>query len=154
MGHRALRHRVRRRTRTHRPAAARRDTTWYGLPTGLTWTTIRLDLVAAWDQFSVVKAPVPAEAGFLAGALIAVWIAAWIADTFAFRFDAVIEAIVPTAGIFLFVSVLSRPDYRLFSCAVYFAAALAFIAAPPRVARRASSGMAHRLARSRARPRC
>ena len=105
-----------------------RDTTWYGLPTGLTWTTIRLDLVDAWDQFSVVKAPVPAEAGFLAAALIAVWIAAWIADTFAFRFDAVIEAIVPTAGIFLFVSVLSRPDYRLFSCAVYFAAALAFIA--------------------------
>ena len=110
------------------PLLIARDTTWYGLPTGLTWTTIRLDLLDAWDQFAVVKAPVPAEAGFLAGALIAVWIAAWIADTFAFRFDAVIEAIVPTAGVFLFISVLSRPDYRLFSCAVYFAAALAFIA--------------------------
>ena len=29
-----------------------RDTTWYGLPTHLSWTTIRLDLVDAWDQFS------------------------------------------------------------------------------------------------------
>ena len=34
---------------------------------------------------------------------------------FAFRFDALIEAIVPTAGVFLFVSVLARPDYRLVS---------------------------------------
>ena len=47
---------------------------------------------------------------------IAVWVAAWLADTFAFRFDALIEAIVPTAGVFLFVSVLARPDYRLVSC--------------------------------------
>ena len=49
------------------PLLLARDTTWYGLPTGLTWTTIRLDLLDAWDQFAVVKAPVPAEAGFLAG---------------------------------------------------------------------------------------
>ncbi len=105
-----------------------RDTTWYGLPTHLSWTTIRLDLVDAWNHFSVVKAPVPAEAGFLAAALIAVWIAAWVADTFAFRFDAVIEAIVPTAGIFLFVSVLARTDYRLVSCALYLAAVFGFIA--------------------------
>ena len=105
-----------------------RDTTWYGLPTHLSWTTIRLDLVDAWDQFSVVKAPVPAEAGFLAAALVAVWIAAWLADTFAFRFDALIESIVPTAGIFLFVSVLARPDYRLVSCAIYLGAVFAFVA--------------------------
>ncbi len=105
-----------------------RDTTWYGLPTHLSWSTIRLDLVDAWNQFSVVKAPVPAEAGFLAAALIAVWIAAWVADTFAFRFDALIEAIVPTAGIFLFVSVLARPDYRLVSCALYLGAVFAFVA--------------------------
>ena len=105
-----------------------RDTTWYGLPTHLSWTTVRLDLVDAWDQFSVVKAPVPAEAGFLAAALVAVWIAAWLADTFAFRFDALIESIVPTAGIFLFVSVLARPDYRLVSCAIYLGAVFAFVA--------------------------
>ena len=105
-----------------------RDTTWYGLPTHLSWTTIRLDLVDAWNQFSVVKAPVPAEAGFLAAALIAVWVAAWLADTFAFRFDALIESIVPTAGIFLFVSVLARPDYRLVSCALYLGAVFAFVA--------------------------
>ncbi|HTN79132.1 MAG TPA: DUF3488 and transglutaminase-like domain-containing protein, partial [Acidimicrobiales bacterium] len=105
-----------------------RDTTWYGLPTHLSWTTIRLELVDAWNQFSVVKAPVPGEAGFLAAALIAVWIAAWLADTFAFRFDALIEAIVPTAGVFLFVSVLARPDYRLVSCALYLCAVFAFAA--------------------------
>ena len=105
-----------------------RDTTWYGLPTHLSWTTIRLELVDAWNQFSVVKAPVPAEAGFLAAALIAVWVAAWLADTFAFRFDALIESIVPTAGVFLFVSVLARPDYRLVSCALYLLAVFAFVA--------------------------
>jgi transglutaminase-like putative cysteine protease len=105
-----------------------RDTTWYGLPTHLSWTTIRLELVDAWNQFSTAKAPVPAEAGFLAAALIAVWVAAWLADTFAFRFDALIEAIVPTAGVFLFVSVLARPDYRLVSCALYLLAVFAFVA--------------------------
>ncbi len=105
-----------------------RDTTWYGLPTHLSWTTIRLELVDAWNQFSTVKAPVPGEAGFLAAALIAVWVAAWLADTFAFRFDALIEAIVPTAGVFLFVSVLARPDYRLVSCALYLLAVFAFVA--------------------------
>ena len=105
-----------------------RDTTWYGLPTHLSWTTIRLELVDAWNQFSTAKAPVPGEAGFLAAALIAVWVAAWLADTFAFRFDALIEAIVPTAGVFLFVSVLARPDYRLVSCALYLLAVFAFVA--------------------------
>ena len=70
----------------------------------------------------------PGEAGFLAAALIAVWVAAWLADTFAFRFDALIEAIVPTAGVFLFVSVLARPDYRLVSCALYLLAVFAFVA--------------------------
>jgi transglutaminase-like putative cysteine protease len=105
-----------------------RDTTWYGLPTHLSWTTIRLELVDAWNQFSVVKAPVPAEAGFLAAALLAVWVAAWLSDTFAFRFDALIEAIVPSAGVFLFVSVLARPDYRLVSCALYLLAVFAFVA--------------------------
>ncbi len=121
-----------------------RDTTWYGLPTHLSWSTIRLDLVDAWNQFSAAKAPVPAEAGFLAAALIAVWIAAWVADTFAFRFDALIEAIVPTAGIFLFVSVLARPDYRLVSCALYLGAAFAFVAMHRGVARRALTRVAFR----------
>lgn len=104
-----------------------RDTTWYGLPQRPTWDIAGDQLRAAWDQFSVVHAPVRAETGFLLAAFIGVWAAATIADAFAFRFEAAVEALLPAGVLFVVVAALARGSWRVGATIFYLGAAFAFI---------------------------
>lgn len=120
------------------------DTLLYGLPTGTTVDELRAQLTEAWDQFGVVKAPVEVTGGFVIASMIAIWVFAHLADIAAFRVRSAVEAIAPTAVLFVFVGMLGLAENRIVSVSAYVAAALWFALthrlasrpAPTRAARR------------------
>jgi len=77
-----------------------------------TSSTIRFavdDIRNSWSQFSSTIAPVPATGGFLLVAALSVAVAAYSSDTFALRAYGRVEAVIPSAVVFIFVSVLGEP---------------------------------------------
>ena len=103
------------------------QTLTFGLPLGRTWDVVNLDLRAAWEQFSEVKAPTPVIPGFVLACAAAGWVAAFAADTFAFRARARFEALAPSFVLFLFGAILGAERYRLAASVLYLAAVLAFL---------------------------
>lgn len=103
------------------------DTTFAGLPTRATFAAGRTDLVDAWDLFQEVVAPAPVEPGFLVASCFAVWLAAFLADWAAFRLWSSFEALVPSATLFVFASLMDSTELRLFATVIYLGAALAFL---------------------------
>ena len=103
------------------------DTALWGLPTSTTWDVFSDDVSVAWDAFGVVKAPVEVLPGFVTVAAIAMWIFAFLADVAAFRVDTSFEALVPSATIFIFTSMLGAPRFRVLATAAYLATALLFV---------------------------
>jgi transglutaminase-like putative cysteine protease len=114
-------------------------TTTHLLPTSVTLDHVGDDLSRAWDVFVDISAPVPVEPGFVVAAMAAIWVAAVVADGLAFRLDTTVEALAPTTGLFLFASILSGPEHRVASTALFLLAALGFTLAA-RVARADGSG--------------
>jgi transglutaminase-like putative cysteine protease len=114
-------------------------TTSHLLPTSGTLEHLGDDLSEAWDIFVDVSAPVPVAAGFVVTAMAAAWLVAVASDALAFRLNATVEALAPAAGLFLFASILSGPEHRVSSTALFLVAALGFVLAA-RVARADGSG--------------
>ena len=113
-----------------------RDSLFVLLPSFETWRLAGTDLAAAWDDFSVVKAPTPATDGFLIAGGMAIWLLALGADIAAFRLRTAVEALAPAIIIFVFTSVLGIDSHRLVSAAGVVACSILFtlmlrIAYPP-----------------------
>ena len=102
------------------------STTRFGLPTWATRDAAADDLRAAWDIFSVERAPVEPHVGFLLAAGAAMWVCAFLADWAAFRLVSPIEAAAPTAVVFVFSSVFAADQHQVASTGVFVAALLAF----------------------------
>ncbi len=82
------------------------------LPTGDTFRLASTELVASWQEFSSSVAPVPARGGYLLVAALAVAVMAFTSDTFAMRAFGRVEAVIPAAVVFVFVSVLGETGQR------------------------------------------
>ena len=95
-----------------------------GLPTPFTFATISHSLDAAVETLRNGTAPVAPEAGLVFAAAIALWIVAWSTDRLTFTYGAPVEALVPTATVFVVVTSLGGPDHR-WSCTALYGAALA-----------------------------
>jgi transglutaminase-like putative cysteine protease len=103
------------------------STTMAGLPTGSTWSAMRLDLGDAWVLYQDVRAPAPAARGFVLASCLALWLIAYVADWAAFRLWVPFEATLPASTLFLFTSLLGAPRGRGWAVALYAAALLSFL---------------------------
>jgi transglutaminase-like putative cysteine protease len=105
-----------------------RDTSFFGLPTHATWEAAQLQLRAAWEVFPTAIAPVPATGGFITATILLVWLLAHAADDFAHRAEAPIEAVVPSAVLFLVGTALGGDRHRVAAAALWLAAAALTVA--------------------------
>ena len=97
-------------------------------PTGDTWKLLQNDLALARDQFATAVPPVAAIGGFMAGACLITALAGMLADAFAFRAYGRMEAVVPSAVVFVFTSALGANRNRVSLSALWMATALAVVA--------------------------
>lgn len=100
----------------------------YGLPSSFTWDQFTADVVKATEAFGKAVPLVPGTGGYLAAAAAALWLAAFTSDTFAFRLRTTVEAIIPSAVLFVFVAAVASPRNRTATTAAVFLAAVCFIA--------------------------
>ncbi len=105
-----------------------RDTSFLGLPTHATWEAAQLSLRAAWEIFPTAIAPVQPTSGFITATVLLVWLLAHAADDFAHRAEAPIEAVVPSAVLFLVGTALGGDRHRLAAAALWLAAAALTVA--------------------------
>jgi transglutaminase-like putative cysteine protease len=105
-----------------------RSTTFVGLPTTATWEAAQLQLRAAWDVFPTAIAPVEPAGGFVTAMILLVWLLAYAADDFAHRAEAPIEAVVPSAVLFMVGTALGGDRHRLAAVALWLAAAVLTVA--------------------------
>ncbi len=105
-----------------------RDTLNGLLPSGRTFELMRVDLRIVLDQFPSAVAPVPSEGSFATSAAAIVALCVLLSDTFAFRAMGRIEAVVPSAVLFVFTSALGADRYRVLVATLWIAAALLTVA--------------------------
>jgi transglutaminase-like putative cysteine protease len=103
-----------------------RKTMWFVLPTRTSWHAFSSDVADAWHRFAESVPPVEPAKGYLVAAVIAIWIAGALADGFAFHVRAGVEALLPSALVFVFVSGLAAERFRLPSALLWLATALVF----------------------------
>jgi len=105
-----------------------RDTLTLGIPTGRTIDLMRINVRLVIDQFPSAVAPVPSVGSFAVATAAAVAACALLADTFAFRAFGRVEAVVPSAVVFVFAAALGTDRHRVAVAALWVAAALLAIA--------------------------
>lgn len=123
------------------------STTVAGLPTGDTWSAMRVDLGDAWVLYQDVRAPAPVARGFVLASCLALWVVAYVADWAAFRLWVPFEATLPASTLFLFTALMGAPRGRGWAVALYAGALLSFLLVH-RMARQ--DGTAHWVADRRA----
>lgn len=90
-----------------------------GIPTPSTFETIGTSLQGALDVLRNGTAPVTPTAGLLFPVAVGLWFAAWSSDRLTFVYRAPVEAMVPSATLFVIVTALAGPDHRWSSTAAY-----------------------------------
>jgi transglutaminase-like putative cysteine protease len=103
------------------------ETLSFGLPGTATRTAAAEDLRVAWEVFGEDGPPVDVLRGFLLVAGVTLWFAAFLADWAAFRLRSVVEAILPSAAVFLFCTVFTKDRHREMAAALYLTAVLAVL---------------------------
>ncbi len=103
------------------------STTVAGLPTGDTWSAMRVDLREAWSLYQDVVAPAPVETGFVLASCFALWVVAYVADWAAFRLWVPFEATLPAGTLFLFTALLGTDRGRGWAVAMYATTLLGFL---------------------------
>jgi len=83
------------------------------LPSASSFRLAADDISLSWREFTSTVAPVPPTGGFLLLGALAIVIVAYASDTFALRAFGRVEAVIPSAVLFTFVSVLGEPGYRI-----------------------------------------
>lgn len=105
------------------------ETTTFGLPTGTTLDVLRTAVDDSATAFSEVKAPAPEPVltGFFVLTAVAIWVGAVLADWAAFRVDAPVEAVLPSATLFVLGAVFGAEIDRMLLAGLWIAAVLAFV---------------------------
>ena len=103
------------------------STTRLGIPGAATFDAFTADLCAAVDLFRDVEAR-PRHCRLRRRHRDrARWITAFLADWAAFRLWAPFEAVLPSAGLFVFASLFGADQYRAGAAALFLAAVLVFL---------------------------
>ncbi len=89
------------------------DTFSWAMPSGDTWSLLRIELSSVRDQFRVAVAPVNYGGGWDVLAAIGLATAVLLADVFAFRAFARAETLVPGGVLFVFVGALGDDRLRV-----------------------------------------
>lgn len=82
------------------------------IPGGGTWRAAIDDISRSWGEFSSSAPPVDPAGGFLLVAALALLVVSYSADTFGMRAFGRVEAVIPSAIVFTFVSVLGESGNR------------------------------------------
>lgn len=106
-----------------------RDTFNGPIPGSRTIELMRIDLSLVLEQFPTTVAPVPSQGNYAITATAAIALCAILSDTFAFRALGRLEAVVPTAVLFVFTAALGTDRHREAVAALWIATALVLIAA-------------------------
>ncbi len=101
--------------------------TTYGIPTPATLHHLGTAMSDAFSAFGDVKAPTDALEGFLVATAIAMWLGSALADWAAFRVDATVEALLPSATLFVLGAVLGADIDRVLLTGLWIAAVFAFV---------------------------
>lgn len=91
----------------------------FGIPTPFTFEVIGHNLDASVETLRTASAPVPPDAGLMFAAAVTVWVVAWSSDRLSFNYSAPIEALVPSATVFVVVTALAGSDHRWVAAALY-----------------------------------
>ena len=105
-----------------------RDTLSGPLPSSRTLELLRIDISLVLNQFPTTVAPVPSQGNYAIAATAAIAMCAILSDTFAFRAMGRLEAVVPTAVMFVFTSALGTDRHREAVAALWIGTALVLIA--------------------------
>lgn len=106
-----------------------RDTLNGPIPGSRTIELLRIDLSLVLEQFPTTVAPVPSQGNYAIAATAALALCAILSDTFAFRAMGRLEAVVPTAVMFVFTAALGTDRHREAVAALWIGTALVLIAA-------------------------
>ena len=101
-----------------------RNTLTFGLPLSSTWSVGWERVLDSWTQLGDVVPPLAEHSGFGIVSLISVGLAAFLADSFAFRFAGHVEALVPTAVIFVVLAAVGVDRNRSSVAAFWVGAAI------------------------------
>lgn len=105
-----------------------RDTLNGPIPGSRTFELLRIDISLVLEQFATTVAPVPSQGNYAVAATAAIAACALLSDTFAFRAMGRLEAVVPTAVLFIFASALGTDRHRESLAALWIGTALVVIA--------------------------
>jgi transglutaminase-like putative cysteine protease len=105
-----------------------RDTLVGPFPGSRTLELIQIDLRLVIEQFPTAVAPVPSEGSYAVVTAGLIAVCALLADTFAFRALGRLEAVVPTAVVFIFTAALGTDRHRVTVAAAWVAVALLTVA--------------------------
>jgi transglutaminase-like putative cysteine protease len=103
------------------------ETTFYGVPTSDTFHTAWRLLHQSLDDFHTMVAPAPVTRGFIIASILGAVIVAGLADWAAYRMHAVVEATIPSFGMFIFVAALATAKGRVLATALEIAAIIGFL---------------------------
>ncbi len=106
-----------------------RDTLNGPLPSARTLDLLQIDISLVLNQFPTTVAPVPSQGNYAIAATAAIALCAILSDTFAFRAMGRLEAVVPTAVMFIFTAALGTNRHREAVAALWIGTALVLIAA-------------------------
>lgn len=105
-----------------------RDTLWFGLPLGRTWTEVSARIGESADLLGDVTPPLEFATGFGFVAGLAVGAAAVLADAFAFRAAGRGEALVPSSVVFAVAAIVGEDRHRLLVTVLWFTTAIVAVA--------------------------
>jgi transglutaminase-like putative cysteine protease len=105
-----------------------RDTLFGVLPTRATWDAAWQELADSFSLFRTTVAPVPSDGGFAVAVALGIGLSAVLADAFAFRAYGRLEALVPSALLFVTASALGTDRYRLPTAALWLSGAVLTVA--------------------------
>ncbi|HET8931624.1 MAG TPA: DUF3488 domain-containing protein, partial [Acidimicrobiales bacterium] len=91
----------------------------FGIPTPFSFEVIGHGLDASVETLRTASAPVSPGAGLVFAAAVTLWVVAWSSDRLSFNYSAPIEALVPSATVFVVVTALAGSDHRWVSAALY-----------------------------------
>lgn len=94
---------------------------------GASPTALARSVGDSFADFGNIKAPVPAEAGFLIACAAAVWIIAALADWWAFRLRATVESTIPAGALFVIATILGADRHRALFAGLFVAAVLVHV---------------------------
>jgi transglutaminase-like putative cysteine protease len=103
------------------------DTTYAGVPTASTLTTLARLVGEGFEELRTASAPVPGEGGLLVLAMVGGWLAGGTADWLAFRSRAVLSALVPALALFTLTAALGDGGWEAPLAGGLVAAGLVFV---------------------------